>query len=192
MTTLDNDLYVKKSLKYVCEKCDYMTCKKSSFQNHINSKKHNSVTNSTPDNAFYAKLCSKKIKKYTCEFCSKEYGDRAGLWRHKKKCSNDEKLNNNYKQSDFVSSKTDNEVIMLLIKENSELKNMMMEVIKNGTHNTTNSNNKTFNLNLFLNETCKDAINITDFVSSIRVNLEDLETTGRLGNGQRKPKKNQY
>ena len=63
---------------------------------------------------------------------------------------------------------------MLLIKENSELKNMMMEVIKNGTNNTTNSHNKTFNLQVFLNETCKDAMNIMDFVDSIKIQLSDI------------------
>jgi hypothetical protein len=64
-----------------------------------------------------------------------------------------------------------------LIKEISEFKNMMMEVIKNGTHNTThtNSHNKTFNLQFFLNETCKDAMNIMDFVDSIKLQLSDLE-----------------
>ena len=74
-----------------------------------------------------------------------------------------------------------------LMKENSEMRNMMMGVIKTGTHNTTNNNtntnshNKTFNLNFFLNETCKDALNINDFVSSIKVSLTDLENTGRQG-----------
>jgi len=73
-----------------------------------------------------------------------------------------------------------------LIKETTEFKHMMMDVIKTGTHNTTNttnmnSHNKTFNLNFFLNETCKNALNITDFVSSIKVSLADLENTGRQG-----------
>jgi hypothetical protein len=68
---------------------------------------------------------------------------------------------------------------MTLVKQNSEL----LEVIKNGTHNTTNShnNNKTFNLNLFLNETCKNAMNITDFVDSIKLQLSDLEKVGDVG-----------
>jgi transcriptional regulator with PAS, ATPase and Fis domain len=82
-----------------------------------------------------------------------------------------------------------------LMKENSEMKNMMMaqntatqnmmmDVIKTGTHNNTtnnNSHNKTFNLNFFLNETCKNALNINEFVSSIKVSLDDLENTGRQG-----------
>jgi len=59
----------------------------------------------------------------------------------------------------------------------------MMEVIKNGTHNTThtNSHNKTFNLQLFLNETCKDAMNIMDFVDAIKIQLEDLVKVGEIG-----------
>jgi len=76
----------------------------------------------------------------------------------------------------------DKELIMMLVKQNSEL----LEVIKNGTHNTTisnntNSNNKTFNLQFFLNETCKDAMNINDFVDSIKLQLSDLEKVGQIG-----------
>ena len=73
-----------------------------------------------------------------------------------------------------------------LIKENSDIKNMMMKVIENGTHNTnntiqTNSHNKAFNLNLFLNETCKDAMNISDFLDSIQLQLSDLEKMEEIG-----------
>ncbi len=59
----------------------------------------------------------------------------------------------------------------------------MIKIVENETHNTTNShnNNKTFNLSVFLNQTCKDAMNISDFVSSIKLNLDDLENTGRQG-----------
>jgi hypothetical protein len=78
---------------------------------------------------------------------------------------------------------------MTLIKENTEFKNIILKLIQNGTSSNINANNnnvttnniKTFNLNFYLNETCKDAINISDFVSSIKVNLEDLENTGRQG-----------
>jgi hypothetical protein len=82
---------------------------------------------------------------------------------------------------------SDKELIMMLIKDNSELKNMMMKVIENGTNNTTNntthtnSHNKAFNLNFFLNETCKDAMNIMDFVESIKFQLSDLESVGEKG-----------
>jgi hypothetical protein len=86
------------------------------------------------------------------------------------------------------------EIMKYLMKENSEMKNMMldqqnimMKVIENGTNNTTNitsntnSHNKAFNLNFFLNETCKDAMNIMDFVDSIKLQLSDLEGVGELG-----------
>jgi hypothetical protein len=78
---------------------------------------------------------------------------------------------------------SDKELIMLLIKENSEFKNMMMKVLENGTHNTThtNSHNKSFNLQFFLNETCKNAMNITDFIDSLQLQLSDLEKVGEIG-----------
>jgi len=122
------------------------------------------------------------VTKHICEECNKEYSSRNGLWKHKKS------YHDNIKHD--VSDK---ELIMMLIKENSEFKNIMMKVVENGacnpvnntTHNNTttniNSHNKAFNINVFLNETCKDAMNITDFVSSIKLNLEDLENTGRRG-----------
>jgi hypothetical protein len=115
----------------------------------------------------------------------------SGLWKHKKKCINEEKIDDEKNENiDFENDITDKELIVMLIKQNSELmketsdfKSIMMEVIKNGTHNTihTNSHNKAFNLNLFLNETCKDAMNIMDFVDSIKLQLSDLENVGKIG-----------
>jgi len=117
--------------------------------------------------------------KLTCQNCNKEYKDRTGLWRHKQKCS---ETNIEIKKDDTLDK---DKIIMMLIKDNSDFKNLMMEVIKNGTHNTTNthtnSHNKAFNLNFFLNETCKDAMNIMDFVDSIKLQLCDLERVGELG-----------
>jgi hypothetical protein len=123
--------------------------------------------------------------------CDKVYKSRVGLWKHKKFCNFEDKQCNIIEPKNEISDK---ELIMMvvkqnaeLMKENSEMRNMMMGVIKTGTHNTTNNNtntnshNKTFNLNFFLNETCKDALNINDFVSSIKVSLTDLENTGRQG-----------
>ena len=103
------------------------------------------------------------------------FRSRTTLWRHKKNCSGELDLE---KQDESA----DKDLIMMLVKQNSEL----LEVIKNGTHNTTNShntitNNKTFNLQFFLNETCKDAMNIMDFVDSIKIQLSDLENVGKLG-----------
>jgi len=123
-----------------------------------------------------------------CQNCNKEYKDNSGLWRHKNKgvcvktCKIDDNANNYEQENTNFETKTDKEIIMMLIKDNNELKNMMMEVIKNGTHNiTTNSHNKSFNLNFFLNETCKDAMNITEFVDSLKLQISDLERVGELG-----------
>jgi hypothetical protein len=142
----------------------------------------------------------KKMPFFVCE-CGKKYNSNSGLWKHKKSCNNiieckDSKNDNEIKEKDNEIKDKDQLIIMLikqnseLIKETSEFKNMiveqqniMMEVIKNGTHNTThtNSHNKSFNLQFFLNETCKDAMNIMDFVDSIKLQLSDLERVGELG-----------
>ena len=174
MTTDDNKKLVKTSNKFHCEKCNYTTSRKYNFNLHNESIKHKSTIITTKDN----KPLVKVSKQYECSICNKIFNDRAGLWRHNKKCSN----------TNVEIQKDDkDELIMMLIKDNSELKNMMMEVIKNGTHNTTNTNthtnshNKAFNLNFFLNETCKDAMNIMDFVDSIKLQLSDLERVGEFG-----------
>jgi hypothetical protein len=124
-------------------------------------------------------LVAKSGKKWQkqCEYCNKEYTSRNGLWKHKKNCNN---LNINKSKNEEI---TDKEVIMMLIKENSDFKNMMMKVLENGTNNTNiiNSNNKTFNLQVFLNETCKYAMNISDFIESIKLQVSDLENVGKVG-----------
>jgi hypothetical protein len=120
--------------------------------------------------------------KIICEFCNKTYLDRSGLWRHKKTC----KKNTHYGNNESDNQKED--VVMLLIKENAELKNMIIKVLENVTINNSNNNNsnnninnKTFNLQFFLNETCKDAMNITEFIESLELQLSDLENIGTLG-----------
>jgi hypothetical protein len=134
----------------------------------------------------------KLANQYFCE-CGKEYKHRQGLWKHKKKCQNG-KVNGDtdilVENNKPEQSNKDN-LIEFLIKENSEFKTLIMELIKkdnisnisNNTvsNNTINSNNKTFNLQFFLNEQCKDALNIGEFVDSIKVQLSDLENTGRIG-----------
>jgi len=181
METPGNAILPNSALKYYCNFCDYGTSKKSSFDDHNLSAKHRMETKSkqmeTPGNAILPKM-------FFCENCEKKFKNRSGLWKHNKICKNNDDID---KKNE---GPTDKELMMMvvqqnamLIKENSEFKNMMMEVIKNGTHNTThtNSHNKTFNLQLFLNETCKDAMNIMDFVDSLKLQLSDLENVGKLG-----------
>ena len=181
-----NDFKPKISPEYFCEKCDYKTSKKSNMDNHYQSAKH---MKSMIINDFKPGLSSK----YICQNCHKEYKENSGLWRHKKKCKPEDCSNSDEKNDQIMNEHSDkDQLILMLIKQNSELiketsdfKNMMMKVLENGTHNTTttttNSHNKAFNLNFFLNETCKDAMNITDFVESIKLQLSDLEKVGELG-----------
>jgi len=173
---------------YSCDYCDFKTCKKTNFDLHLQTQKH--IRNSSA--TFSNNLATEKMIK--CNKCKKHYNDRTGLWRHKKICNSEQKIENEENEknenTDFENDITDKELIVMLIKQNSELiketsdfKSIMMEVIKNGTHNTThtNSHNKAFNLNFFLNETCKDAMNIMDFVDSIKLQLSDLEKVGEIG-----------
>jgi|LakMenE01Jun11ns_1017448.scaffolds.fasta_scaffold9893936_1 hypothetical protein len=176
---------------YSCDFCDFKTCKKTNFDLHLQTQKHLRNSSAT----FSNNLATEKMIK--CDKCKKTYNDRTGLWRHKKICNSQQKIENEKNEknenTDFendINDINDKELIVMLIKQNSELmketsdfKSMMMEVIKNGTHNTThtNSHNKAFNLNFFLNETCKDAMNIMDFVDSIKLQLSDLEKVGEIG-----------
>jgi hypothetical protein len=172
--------------KFVCKKCDYKCCKQSDYDKHLLTAKHKK------DDAEDILEDEKLAVLYFCE-CGKEYKHRQGLWKHKKTCQNskanvdtDILVENNKSEQ----SNKDN-LIEYLIKENSEFKSLIMELIKkdnisnisNNTvsNNTINSNNKTFNLQFFLNEQCKDALNIGEFVDSIKVQLSDLENTGRIG-----------
>jgi len=191
----------KNPIFFCCERCDYNTLYSKDYKKHLLTLKHKNNENNGENNAL-----DKNSKTYCCENCCKIFKDRAGLWRHKKIC-NSEKINelnecNNIKLNDIKLN--DNELIIMLIKQNSELikdnnefkhmvmeqqnmvmeqQNMVMKVLENGTHNTThtNSHNKTFNLQFFLNETCKDAMNIMDFVESIQLQLSDLERVGEVG-----------
>ena len=179
--------------KYYCKECDYRTCKTSSYKEHLTTAKHIRASKSA------IILSNNCISSFNCDKCAKKYKDYSGLWRHKKKCSK------NYQITNEIISTNDDEpsekqLIMMLLKENAEFKKMiidqqnlvteqqtnMLELLKNGTHNTTNNNNtnshnKTFNLQFFLNETCKDAMNIMDFVESIQLQLSDLEKVGEIG-----------
>ena len=192
----------KVAQKFYCEKCHYTTCKKSSWDKHQLSRKHLygnfMVTN---DNEKVAHTSDT----YTCSHCDAFYNHPSGLSRHKKICK---KLLSNNKTANHVESNAKNDkddtikemkgMIYTLVTQNKDMQNMIrdqnntiVELSKNAghggnntmnhSHNHTNSYNKTFNLQFFLNETCKDAMNITDFVNSLKLTLQDLEQVGELG-----------
>jgi hypothetical protein len=197
METLGNIIMPKLCLKFYCIFCDYGTNKKSSFANHLFSSKHlfsaDGTKKETFGNAFMPELCF--VEKISCEKCKKYFKSSSGLWKHNKKCMV-QQINSSSIEEKAKNITDKDDLIMFLIKENSEFKNIileqqnrMMKVIENGICNNTNtinnstnnSHNKTFNLQVFLNETCKDAMNITDFVNSIKIQLSDLEKFGEVG-----------
>jgi hypothetical protein len=182
METLGDIFEGKKGKKgqreFYCEICDFKCFKKYSWERHIMTSKHIKMTNG--DNLKGKKGKNEQIELFMCEFCDKQYQHRQGLWRHKKFCSYSFNL-----EEKKINTIDKDDVILMVLKQNAEL----LEIVKNGTHNTTNNNNtthtnshnKAFNLNFFLNETCKNAMNITDFVDSIKLQLSDFMDVGEVG-----------
>ena len=174
------------SNKYICESCDYKSSRYSQYIRHLGTPKHQKMLKST-----FCQQMSTNVNKESSEFicnCGKIYKERSGLWRHKQKCKESNLINNNNGNSDNEYEDecgddiiTDKKLILILINQNKEL----MEIVKNGTNNTINNNinshNKTFNLQVFLNETCKDAMNISDFIESVKLQVSDLENVGKVG-----------
>lgn len=162
---------------YECKNCDFICSKQSNFNRHLSTAKHLFKENL---NIFEQNKCQSSA--FQCENCGKEYKGRNGLWYHKKTCKEptvaEVFANNNPQQI--------TEIMLKMIEQNKDLTDKIIELAKHSgsnytnNTNTVNSNNK-FNLNLYLNETCKDAINISDFVNSLVVSVKDLEETAKLG-----------
>jgi len=167
---------------FFCEICNYKCSKQCEYNKHILTNKHKNLQNPT---------IVINTKPYECE-CGKVYKHSSTLYAHKKNCNFiKEKINETNIGINTDMNLSDKNLILTLIQQNNELQKQMLEVFKNGTINTNinnsinnsmnNSNNKTFNLQFFLNETCKDAMNIMDFVDSIKIQLADIESIGELG-----------
>jgi hypothetical protein len=174
---------------FCCNLCNYTSSKTSDYSKHLLTRKHKKNEN---DSKMVVKSRQKSPKvgnNYNCE-CGKIYKYDSGYYRHKKICNYD-KLNINDENKIIEPNNISSDLILNIIKQNQEFKDLIIEQNKtiieisknNQTNNiiNNNSNNKTFNLQLFLNETCKDAMNITDFVDSIKIQLSDIESIGELG-----------
>jgi hypothetical protein len=195
------DLELKKSKIYVCELCDFVTDKNSKFITHTNTAKHkynqNTIKPHVPD------LKKSKIMTFECE-CGKSYPYKASLFNHRKKCQafseknnmeitiinkNNENLETNEIKS--CASNETNDYLIKIIQDNAEFKKMLIDLIpkignnntqnntQNNTHNTQNNNK--FNINLFLNEQCKDAMSMNEFIDSIEISMQDLLLTKEKG-----------
>ncbi len=187
----------KSSRCFVCNLCDYKCSYNCDWLKHLSTSKH--MTNvKMEQNGIEESNFSKKSSQYLCD-CGRSYSSKSNLGKHKKKCARNQ---NNIADITEDKPKMDiYDLVKYLMKENSELKTLLvdqtnklsdvtMELVKNGVGNTTNNNNSTnhtnshnkaFNLNFFLNETCKNAMNITDFLDSIKLQLSDFMNIGEIG-----------
>ena len=171
----------KKHIFYNCDKCRYSTSNKTHWNRHIQTEKHGKVLLATDcQQKKHISHITSIEPKFGCE-CGKFYTDRSGLWRHRKKCvqSNDASSGVAVVAHDQPSLVT---LIQDMMKQNQELQRQLIELAnekKNVINNTINYNK--FNLMVFLNEYCKDAVNFSDFVRSLELELTDLEDTGKLG-----------
>ena len=190
MEIFGNQKVAKSSPNFCCNICDYTTSKKYNYEKHLLTGKH-----------ILAMVGNQKVAKcrkssnpplFTCQTCKKTYSDNSGLWKHKKKCGISEtNKSDRATHCEPVSSIDENkqqQIIEYLIKENNEFKQFMieqnkqmLELAKNSGYNMNINNSNSFNINLFLNETCKNAMNIMDFVNQLKIDNNDLEETSRLG-----------
>jgi len=183
-----NILGPKSSVKFECKCCDYATSKQSQYDRHLLTSKHKRLT--------YPNENGQKGTIHSCH-CGKIYKHLSSLCKHRKSCDYNDNNNNNREPSITTQQNTvDNtSLIVELLKQNQEFKDLIVEerrefqkiiieMAGNAGNNTnchnTNSNNK-FNLNLFLNETCKDAIAMNDFIQNLEVTVEDFINTGDVG-----------
>jgi len=173
----------KNPTHFECKKCAFISSNKKDYTRHLSTAKH---INRTELNTFTPKN-PKNI--FCCELCDKIFSARNSLWYHKKKCNS---VNNPEKIVDkHIDDNTNNvaHTMMELIKQNQEFKELIVEQNKQLTElaqkptttNNTINNNQKFNLQVFLNEQCKDAINMSEFLENMTLDIEDLTETGRLG-----------
>ena len=175
---MDNENSQNSQQYFYCEICDYKSFRNSDYNKHLATRKHLESKN---DNEKSQKVSNV----YICGTCGNSYKYQSGLCKHKKTCKTEITEDNQ-----IDTSTLDMNLIMQLLKQNDEFKALMVEqntkLIEAYTNNTTsintiNSHNKTFNLQVFLNEQCKDAMNIMEFVDSIKLDLSDAEMVGKLG-----------
>jgi len=180
--------------EFICELCDFVSCKESNLQKHFSTRKHQ-------ERVMEIELSRQKMPKnavvshdYKCAKCGISFVSKSGLWKHKKVCINavsttaassyNTNTNTNENKEEIAKLTT---LITQLMTQNTELvktiKNMAPTIgsNNNNTNNTNINKSKNFNIQFFLNETCKDALNISEFVESLKITLEDLDFSRKNG-----------
>ena len=191
-----NNSMPKNAKHFICEKCTFTCSKESNWNIHINTLKHKRKqmeTHIVPKNA-------KKCQTYTCSHCEKEFKSLSGVWKHQKKCSitqakkttniivneptYQDKTDITQKMIELIMSKNQEfitELVSNITSSNKEVMEKMMEIMPtmgNNSHNHTNSHNtQNFNIQLFLNEHCKNAMNLTDFIDSLPITASTYDST---------------
>ena len=179
------DFTHKKHILFHCEKCAFSCVRKPDWNRHLATAKHLKLINVNHS-------LIEKAPKFSCEICQKEYKSNVGLWKHKKGCTEEPPAKENKdvihllinENKELINENKDfKNLILEMMKNNTELQKQMLEVCKysNNTITQNNSHNKTFNMQFFLNEQCKDAMNIKDFIDSFQLQFSDLERVGELG-----------
>ena len=174
-----------KSAEYCCKNCDFNCSKLSGWNRHCKTIKHSLRLNGNET----GDLEMEKSADYNCE-CGKAYSSQSGLWKHKKTCEYT-KCDEDYTTKTMAELPKDfkitTQMFYDLLKQNNELQKSLLAMAQQDKVSTNinncgnNNNNKTFNLQFYLNETCKDALNMSDFVNQIQITMNDLEETGKLG-----------
>ena len=166
-------------MKFFCEKCNYKCNKQSEYNKHLMTAKHEKLTKLT-------KKSPKISNPHMCCNCNKIYKSRMGLWQHKQKCTSSISVNPDDNAIDVKNNPIIVDTMMQIIKQNQDFKELIIELSRkdtttNNTFNNTTNNNQKFNLNFFLNNTCKDAMNMSEFIENMEVQFEDIENIGRDG-----------
>ena len=184
----EDDKKLSKSFQnFFCEKCNFTTCRLSQYNTHLMTAKHKRIT---IDNNFFPNLST-----YDCS-CGKKYIHRQGLYKHKKKCNqtsdsvveNPAKVEQKLENTMVLSDPSLSNIVLDLLKQNNELHKQLIElskeksiVMNNCNTNSGNTQNNHFNIQVFLNDKCKDAINIDQFIKDIQISISDLENVGNQG-----------
>lgn len=206
MATIFPQNFPKNQYRFFCDKCMIGTNNKKDFSNHLVTAKHKKMESATNRQHIFPQISPNHV----CSNCNKSYSSRSGLWRHQKKClesipqenekekEKEKEIEHEHIKIEIETNEPDGDgetshmktMMMEMMKSNKDLQqilleqnNTIIELTKRQQPNITNTNctNNQFNLQFFLNEQCKDAMNIMDFVNSVRVQLTDLEKVGQLG-----------
>lgn len=164
---------------YECNICNFNSKNKKDYMRHLNTNKHNQLANKDNDN-------DNSNNKNVCD-CGKVYKYMSSLSKHRKKCNlvlKENQVENSININEPKEEIDYKELVMQLLQQNSELQKSMKElipVVGNNNNNTINSNNKTFNVQMYLNTECKNALSIQDFIESIELNTSHLKAIGDNG-----------